>query len=240
MNPQLNNILLNQVSIEGERISFKETFPLLADPSASMTLNLVDGKLVWEPIRPFPVIPFIPKTPFLYKEDQVGLGRIPIYTYVFDIAVSENKITTAFHIGDGKRGFSMGNGTSNGFLPEIIGMGQNEDDAGLYLIGRAGNSKHSDIPLIILDGRDSEDSQLKNRPIFGITSATYDKYHLIVDHKGRVGLGKKPEIYKLEVDGEISALDFILDGSSLMSVIEEQQKEIDRMKVQIQQLLDKK
>lgn len=236
MNPQPNNILLNQVSIEGEKISFKETFPFLSDASASMTLTLADGKLVWEPIKEIK-IPQIPQTPFLFKNDHVGLGRYPLYSYVFDIAVSENKITTAFHIGDGKSGFSFGNGTSNGFLPEIIGMGQTEEDAGLYIIGRAGNGKHSDIPLIVLDGRSSNDSYLQNRPILGITSASYDKYHLIVDHRGRVGLGKKPEIYKLEVNGEISAIDFILDGSSLLSVISEQQQEIDRMKDQIQQLL---
>jgi hypothetical protein len=237
MKPQPNNILLNQVSVEGERISFKETFPLLIDCSTSMTLNLVDGSLVWKPVL-LPKLEQVIWNPFTYNGNQVGLGRIPLYTYVFDIAVSENKIVTAFHIGDGKRGFSMGNGTSNGFLPEIIGMGQTEEDAGLYIIGRAGNGKTSNIPLIILDGRSSEDSYLQNRPILGITSAKYDSYHLIVDHKGRVGLGKKPEIYKLEVHGEISALDFILNGSSLLDIIKEQQEEIDRMKVQIQQLLN--
>ena len=136
----------------------------------------------------------------------------------------------------------MGNGTNNGFLPEIIGMGYDEQDAGLYILGRAGNRKASDIPLIILDGRNSEDSYLTNRPVLGITSAKYDSYHLIVDHDGKIGIGKKPEIYKVEVDGEISASDFILAGSSiqaLIGVIGEQQKAIDIIKVQIKQLLDK-
>lgn len=266
MDISINNILLNQVYKDGERISLREVFPFLPESSTPLVLNLgPDGKLYWAlPSEKTSLQSgkgiILSKTAsgslridvsignpwegmMCFHNGQIGVGREPLYSYNFDIAVSENRISTAFHIGDGKRGFSMGNGTSNGFLPEIIGMGYSEQDAGLYLLGRAGNGKSSDIPLIILDGRNSEDSYLTNRPIFGITSAKYDNYHLIVDYNGKIGIGKKPEIYKVEVDGEISASDFILAGSSILAligVIEEQQGTIDRMKDQIQQLLDKK
>ena len=261
----INNILLNQIFQDGKKISIKEVFPVLPETSTPLTLNLgVDGKLFWAPSSEktslqagkgiilskvgsslrIDVSIWNPLKELMYlKENQIGIGREPLFSYILDIAIPENTVMTAFHIGDGKRGFSMGNGTIDGFLPEIIGMGQNEQDAGLYLLGRAGNGQPSDIPLIILDGRNSEDSYLTNRPILGITSAKYDSYYFIIDHDGKIGIGKKPERYKVEVNGEISANDFILEGSSihaLISVIGEQQKEIDRMKVQIQQLQDKK
>lgn len=262
----INNILLNQVFKDGKKISIKEISPILPESLTSpLTLNLgVDGKLFWAPASEktslqagkgivlskvgsslrIDVSIWNPLKGLIYfKGNQIGIGREPLFSYIFDIAIPKNTVMTAFHIGDGKRGFSMGNGTTEGFLPEIIGMGQNEQDAGLYLLGRAGNGKASDIPLIILDGRNCEDASLINRPILGITSAKYDNYYVIVDHDGKIGIGKKPEIYKVEVNGEISANDFILEGSSihaLISVIEEQQKEIDKMKIQIKQLLNKK
>jgi len=177
---------------------------------------------------------------FFYKDGRIGVGREPLYTYKFDIAVSENSITTAFHIGDGRFGFSMGNGTNDGFLPEIIGMGAGEEDAGLYLIGRAGNSLSSDIPLIIIDGRNSADEELKNRPILGITSADYRNYKLIIDHDGNIGIGKKPEIYKMEVNGGISAKDFIIRGISISDIIREHKKEIEQLKNKIEVLTEQK
>lgn len=175
-----------------------------------------------------------------YKNGRIGLGRAPMYSYMFDIGVPENSITTAFHIGDGKYGFSMGNGTSQGFIPEIIGMGSDENDAGLYLIGRAGNDISSNIPLIIIDGRNHIHKEVTNRPIFGITNSKYAEYDFLVNNKGQVGIGMAPQIYKLEVEGKIKALDFILDTSisfsDLVEIIIEQKHEIDILKDKLTEL----
>jgi hypothetical protein len=149
---------------------------------------------------------------------------------------------TAFHVGDGKYGFSMGNGTAQGFIPEIIGLGSDENDAGLYFIGKAGNNKASNIPLIVMDGRNASHQQLTNRPIFGVTNGTYDNYKFLIDQKGRVGIGKKPEIYKMEVEGSVEAHDFNIDGLSmkaLIDVISDQQEEIDILNKKIQLLQQK-
>lgn len=223
-----------------------EDSPIFPDENLNFPLHLcmdAEGKLFWasektqEPIVTFQSY-HIPG--LFHKDGKIGIGREPLYTYKFDIAVSENTITTAFHIGDGRFGFSMGNGTNDGFLPEIIGMGASEEDAGLYFIGRAGNSLSSDVPLIILDGRSSADDELKNRPILGITSADYRNYKLILDQKGRLGLGKIPEIYKMEIDGEISAKDFIIRGISISDIIKEHKEEIEQLKEKIEVLTGQK
>lgn len=182
----------------------------------------------------------IKDTNIFYKDDRVGIGRIPLHNYKFDIKVPENTLMTAFHVGDGKYGFSMGNGATQGFIPEIIGMGSGEKDAGLYFLGRAGNNVSSSIPLVIIDGRNYLNQTLTNRPIFGITNAQYDKYEFLIDQHGNIGIGKKPYIYKLDVNGSIRAADFILDSSvSMLEVIEiiiEQKNEIDRIKDKLKDL----
>ena len=137
----------------------------------------------------------------------------------------------------------MGNGTHEGFIPEIIGMGSDENDAGLYFLGRAGNNLKSDIPLIIMDGRNSQNASLKNRPIFGITSGDYSNYQLIVDHQGRLGIGRILEIYKVEIEGSIKADDLVLDGLSvkaLIDIIKEHQEEIDTLKDKVRTLSEQK
>jgi len=149
----------------------------------------------------------IKNTELYYSPIQLGIGRQPIKNYKLDIAINSNETITALHVGDGSFGFSMGNGTSNGFIPEIIGIGSDKDDAGLYFVGVAGNDNASNIPLVIVDGRNSHNSYLQNRPIFGITSFDYQSYKLIVDQFGRVGIGKIPEIYKLEIEGTIISKD---------------------------------
>ena len=181
-------------------------------------------------------------TDIFYKDGKIGISRLPLHTYKFDIAVPENTLMTAFHVGDGSYGFSMGNGTAQGFIPEIIGMGSDENDAGLYFLGKAGNSIESDIPLIVMDGRSVTNSSLRNRPIFGITSGDYSSYKFIVDHKGRLGVGRIPEIYKMEVAGSIQADDVVLDGLSvraLIDVIKDHQDEIDNLKNIIETLQQK-
>jgi hypothetical protein len=236
-----NNIVLNRVLLNGSAFSFKEDSPVFSENSEFPLHLCMDssGGLFWaSEKKQEPIVTFqsyqIPG--LFHKDGKIGIGREPLYTYKFDIAVSENTLTTAFHVGDGRFGFSMGNGTNDGFLPEIIGMGAGEEDAGLYLIGRAGNSLASDIPLIIIDGRSSADEELRNRPILGITSADYRKYKLIIDQKGNVGIGKKPEIYKMEVDGEIGAKDFIIRGISISDIIREHKEEIEKLKNKLEVL----
>jgi len=233
MNPP-NNIILHRILKNDASLSFMEDSPILPDENLNFPLYLCmdsDGKLFWSPEKIYESAIKIPG--LFFKDGNIGIGREPLYTYRFDIAVSENTLTTAFHIGDGKFGFSMGNGTRDGFLPEIIGMGRTEEDAGLYLLGRAGNTLASDIPLIIIDGRNSADEELKNRPIFGITSADYRNYKFIIDQKGNIGIGKKPEIYKMEVDGEISAKDFVIRGISISDILKEYKEEIEHLKEKI-------
>jgi hypothetical protein len=140
---------------------------LLFDCSVSLTQ---DGK--------------IKGTDLFYERDSLGVGRKPLNNYKFDIAVPKNTLITAFHIGDGSAGFSMGNGTNNGFIPQIIGMGCDENDCGLYFIGRAGNNLSSETPLVVVDGRDLNDRSLTNRPIFGVSSGSYDDYKFLINHNG--------------------------------------------------------
>jgi hypothetical protein len=229
MTLQNHNIVFNRILKTDSSFYFIEDSPILPDENINFPLYLCmdsEWKLFWSSEKiAEPILSF--KTPDLfeglfYKDGRIGVGREPLYTYKFDIAVSENSITTALHVGDGRFGFSMGNGTNDGFLPEIIGMGAAEEDAGLYLIGRAGNSLPSDIPLIIIDGRNSADEELKNRPILGITSADYRNYKLIIDQKGNI-----------EVDGKISAEDFIIKGISIA-------EEIEQLKIKIENLTKSK
>ena len=124
---------------------------------------------------------------------------------------------TAFHIGDGSVGFSMGNGTTMGFVPQILGIGGDENDAGLYFVGIAGNDRSSNIPLIILDGRDAYNDKLINRPILGITSSKYNKYMLLIDAKGNLNLEN----------------DVILQNKSLINIIEKLQKDVEFLKGKI-------
>lgn len=242
-----NNILLTQIN---ENSSFTEIIPKYTDGDPDQILSIdSSGNVVWVRFPVFPEIPEIPKFPEIpdfeviedgkikstniyYKDGRIGISRPPMHSYKFDIAVPENTLMTAFHIGDGKYGFSMGNGTAQGFIPEIIGMGSDENDAGLYFLGKAGNEKGSDVPLIILDGRNSNNSSLKNRPILGITSGSYKDYKFLLDHKGRVGIGKKPEIYRMEINGSLQTDDVVIDGLSvkaLFGIIKEHQEEIDKL-----------
>jgi hypothetical protein len=244
MDSSIFNIIINQVIREGKKTIIKEISPYSIVDTPPLVLGIDDqNKLCWYPYKNSSSNLFegekIKDTEIYWSKGRMGLGRSPILSYQFDIAVSENAISTALHIGDGKCGFSMGNGTNQGFLPEIIGMGKNEYDSGLYFLGRAGNNLNSGIPLIVIDGRSHSDLALNNRPIFGITSANYNQYKLIVDYNGNVGIGKIPEIYKLEVDGDISSKDLILNGksiSSLIEIIKEHEIKINGLENQIKSL----
>lgn len=245
------NILLHQISGEG---SFLEVVPSHSEKFPGKVLSLdSSGNLCWSTLPPYPEIPDIPEIPEFpeipdfpdipsnihFKDGRIGISRPPLKNYVFDIGVPENTLMTAFHVGDGKYGFSMGNGTAQGFIPEIIGMGSDENDAGLYFLGKAGNGKESSIPLIVMDGRSSGHGPLTNRPIFGVTTGDYSAYKLIVNQDGKVGIGKNPEVYTLEVSGSVEAEDFVLEGLSvkaLIDLIKEHQREIDILKDTIRNL----
>jgi len=249
------NILLHQINIEGGDLSFREVIPVFDPSSLPERILSIDssGNLYWNILPPFPEIPEVPEfhivenyrireTDIFYKDGKIGISRIPLLNYKFDIAVPADTLMTALHVGDGSYGFSMGNGTTQGFIPEIIGMGSDENDAGLYLLGKAGNNLPSDIPLIIIDGRNAAYGSLTNRPIFGITNGDYSQYKLIIDKDGKLGLGKYPEIYKMEIAGSVMAEDFLVGNLSikaLIDVVKELQEEIDTLSNKIEMLEQK-
>ena len=255
------NILLHQINIEGGNLSFREVIPVFDSSTIPEQILSIDssGNIFWlrfPEIPEIPQIPEIPKIPefhvvennriieteIFYKDGRVGISRIPLLNYKFDIGVPRDTLMTAIHVGDGKYGFSMGNGTSQGFIPEIIGMGSDENDAGLYFLGKSGNNLPSNIPLIIIDGRNAAHESLTNRPILGVTSGDYSKYKLLLDHEGKLGLGKSPEIYKMEIAGSVMAEDFIvgdLSMKALIDVVKELKGEIDTLRNRIN-LLEQK
>jgi hypothetical protein len=153
-------------------------------------------------------------TDIYYDNGRVGIGRKPLYTYMLDIAVPKNKVMTSLHFGDGSCGFSLGNGTLSGFIPEIIGMGSDEDDAGLYFLGVTNNDEGS-VPLVIIDGR-TKQGQLKNRPILGITNCSYDDYRVLVDNMGNV-----------------TANDFLINNISLYERIKNLEQELQKLKTHL-------
>jgi len=164
-------------------------------------------------------------TEMFFSDGQIGIGRIPLHEYKIDVGVPVNTRMTAMHIGDGTFGFSFGNATDSGFLPQIIGLGSDEDDAGLYFLGKISSSEGSDIPAIIFDGRDIYNNALTNRPILGISSGSYSEYKVLVDSSGRVGIGTIPN-YELEVNGDIRADNIIIDSSSGISDLKQELEDL--------------
>lgn len=185
----------------------------------------------------------IQNTELYYKNGRLGVGRKPLYNYKLDIDIPVNKSVSGIHAGDGTYGFSLGNGTDNGFIPQILGMSAQKDDAGLYLVGRAGKPDASNIPLIVLDGRNNKDGKLSNRPILGVTSSEYDSYNLLLDHLGRLGINKVPRLYNAEIAGKIQADDFVLPNnlslSDLYTIIESQNYKIQKLQELVEFLVSK-
>lgn len=156
-------------------------------------------------------------TSIYYDNGRIGIGRFPMFNYQVDLAIPKDKRMTAFHIGDGTYGFSLGNGANEGFIPEIIGIGSDQNDAGLYFVGVAGNDVSSNIPLIIFDGRDTYGESLTNRPIFGVTSAKYHEYIMVLDNNGDLNL----------------LGDIILENKSLKTIINNLIEDISILKTKI-------
>jgi hypothetical protein len=209
------NILLTQIIVENSLNTFKEFVPVYDSSCNSQTLiRQLDGNIRWLNIDLSLNILVNNKflgTDIYYDKGRIGLGRQPLRNYKVDIEVSSNKIITAFHVGDGSYGFAMGNGTTDGFVPEIIGIGSNENDAGLYFVGIAGNDVSSNVPLILLDGRNFGGTKLTNRPILGITSGNYNEYSVLIQSNG----------------------DIILNGLSLLEILADYQKQINDLKAKI-------
>ena len=166
------------------------------------------------------------------KEVIKLIPKIPEYDP--NIFLEKDKLQSGLHIGDSVHGFTFGNGTNQGFIPQIVGMGSDDSDPGLYFIGKSLDDVSSNIPVIVFDGRDKNNNSIENRPIFGITNNGINSdFKFIVDQFGKVGIGKNPKHYKLEVNGTIEAKDLIIDEYSikdLVNVIRNQQDQIDELK----------
>jgi hypothetical protein len=221
------NIVLDQIVVDNSSYSFKEIVPKFVYSDSNQVLARDhDGNIFWIDIDLSLNVVInnrIKDTDIYYTDGRVGLSRYPLFNYRVDVAVPKNTIMTAFHIGDGSFGFSMGNGTSRGFVPEIIGIGSDERDAGLYFVGIAGNDNPSHVPLILIDGRDTYNDKLVNRPIFGITSANYNEYSVCVDASEN-----------LKVRGNICAADLLFnDNISLIKIIMDLQQQINDLKIKI-------
>jgi hypothetical protein len=226
------NLLLNQIMVdENENFIIKENVPAFSNEDEDIKLLTYHKEINWSSIKGSEKIiitnsstgdilidvslgdPF-QDTEVFFRDGQIGVGRLPLHSYKVDIAVPVNTRMTALHIGDGRFGMSLGNATDEGFLPQIIGMGSDSDDAGLYLLGKVSVDIPSNIPAIIFDGRAIDNSPMTNRPIFGITSGTYSDFKFLIDQYGNVGIGDSPGIYKLNVDGVLRAKNIIVDSST--------------------------
>lgn len=153
-------------------------------PNVTETLCLIidsNNNIKWSK---FPECPKLPEL-LHFNDNRLGIGREPLYNYIVDIGIPKNTVSTGLHIGDGECGFSLGNGTKDGFIPMIIGMGHDECDAGLYLLARSGNKEESDNPLIVLDARTRDDVPITNRPLLGIGSYS-PGYYFIVNKNGNI------------------------------------------------------
>jgi len=213
-----SNLLLNQIIVDNSIQSFKEIIPHYEYSNNPQSLvKDATGNIYWSAINTIDlsintiVNNIFSDTDIYYDNKRIGIGRKPLHNYKIDLAIPQNNLMTAFHIGDGSFGFSFGNGTNQGFIPEIIGIGSDENDAGLYFVGIAGNDKPSDIPLIVFDARSTYNTRLINRPIVGITSGNYNEYDILLDANGNI-----------KITGDI-----IINNESLLEIIKKLQQQIN-------------
>lgn len=242
-----NNILLHDIQTDGSTKKINEVVPTGSNSRPDALLGRIDSSYCWfvpNDIEAstnislekkgntiyisasFPETKYsifdgnnLKDTSVYYRDGRLGLNRIPLHSYLFDIGIERGRTTTAFHIGDGTRGFSMGNGAKDGFVPQIIGMGADEYDTGLYLLGRSGNDASSHVPLITMDARNVYDERVTNRPLFGITSSDYNSHHFLVKPNGDV-----------KITGVLEAKDVNVKGfklTELLVLIKEQHERIN-------------
>ena len=240
------NLLLNQIIINGsDNFVIKENVPIFSNEDEDIKFLTYFDEINWSSIKGSDKIlitnsstgdiildvslgdPF-QGTEMYFSDGRIGIGGLPIHTYKVDIRVPVNTRRTALHIGDGIYGMSFGNATDEGFLPQIIGMGSDSDDAGLYLLGKISVDLSSNTPAIIFDGRAIDNSPLTNRPIFGITSGSYSDFKFIIDQFGNVGIGDFPGIYKLNVDGVLRAKNIIVDSSTEILDLKQEIEDLKR------------
>jgi hypothetical protein len=222
------NILLRQIIVDISSFIFLEVIPSYTYTDTKQVLTRKDKKIFWSELDAS--LNLIVNNRFkdievYYDDGRIGIGRFPLHTYRVDLAIPKDTQMTAFHIGDGTFGFSMGNGASKGYIPEIIGIGSGENEPGLYFVAIPGNDKASNIPLIVLDGRSAYNDKLTNRPIFGVTSANFNDYSVTVD-----------SLDNLNVKGNISTTDLIINNISLIEIIQELQEQIDSLKNKIENI----
>ena len=212
------NLLLNQIDSSG-KLHIHELIPTLSNDDLDVKFLTFEKDIQWSSIKSSEriIINSSPNgditldvsidafqgTEMYFKNGQVGIGRLPLHEYKVDVGVPINTRMTALHIGDGTYGFSLGNATTQGFLPQIIGIGSDADDAGLYFLGKTSSSEGSDIPALIFDARDINNNPLTNRPIMGISSGSYTEYKMLMYANG-----------DLEIDGTFKAINVIIDSSS--------------------------
>lgn len=241
MSSNLHNILLTQISND-ENFSLNEYIP----PITSKGINVLSfsENISWSNIIPSENIILsydtsgnilidcsinaFEGTEMYYSDGRLGFGRNPLHNYKIDLSVPENTVSTALHIGDGTYGFSFGNATSQGFLPQIVGIGSDENDAGLYFLGKTIKEDNSKTPVIIFDGRRSDDTPLQKRPILGISSGSYDKFDVLVQCNGKVELQND-----LRVEGDVIADDILIstidENISLIKEINDLRDRIDNL-----------
>lgn len=205
---QNNSLIFNQLLLEDGKVRFKEINPEISNGY----LEFRDGSVSWSVPSPVDSDGKLIGTDLFFEGERMGFGRKPLLTYKVDLKTEENKLETVLHIGDGKHGFSMGNGTSEGFIPEIIGMGADHDDAGLYFLGKTTDERESDIPLVVIGGF----SPKGNRPILGVTAGNYNDYKFKIDNDGTV------HAKNVQIIDSINMLE-------LFEIIREQQERIDEL-----------
>lgn len=217
------NIILNQIIGDNSSFKFKELIPLYDKNGNEQVLTIdLDGSIYWKHVD----ISYnnivndkFENTNIYYDsaDKRLGIGRFPLHNYKIDVGIPKNSLLTALHIGDGSFGFSMGNGTSQGFVPEIIGVGSDENDAGLYFVGIASNDMSSNIPIVLIDGRNLYGQKINNRPVLGITSGDYNEYLVSVESNGNLNVQN----------------DIIINDESLLDIISNLQSQIDELKAKI-------
>jgi len=207
-----HNILFHQIQIDSAGKRIVEISP---DYFGLETKHLsidVEGSLHWDTPNPLDLKGRLRNTNLYFKDSNIGVGRSPNFNAKFDLEANVDQLETIIHIGDGSYGFSMGNGTSKGFIPEIIGMGADENDAGLYFMGKTKSDVSSNIPLVIVGGL----SPKGNRPILGITSSKYDEYEFLVDQQGMV------HVNDIKINGSITF-------KETLQIIQDQQQTINEL-----------
>ena len=91
-----------------------------------------------------------------------GMSSSGLTSHYVPINTTSN--VCGLHIGDGIHGLFVGNATSTGFVPKILGKAFDITDAGLYFIGGVSGDSGAG-GAIALQGRNADDTPLTNRAL---------------------------------------------------------------------------